>query len=85
MSDKKYIDGSMEFIPDEVKAGQMDKFISVLRELGCEMRIWTDGYCWIVDYLQAWRKEEGYEFITKEEMDEALDEALDEGSDVEEN
>lgn len=81
MSDKKYIDGSMAFAPEEVEKGQMDMFVKVLRDLGCEMRIWTDGYCWVVDYLQAWRREEGYEFITREEMDEALDEC----SDVEKN
>lgn len=85
MDRKKYIDGSLAFVSKEVENGQMDKFISVLRDLGCEMRIWTDGYCWVVDYLEAWRREEGYEFITKEEMDEALDEALDEARTLKKN
>jgi len=47
----KRLDGQLAFTPDKVADGKLIKFIEVLRENGCEMRIWTDGYCWIVDYL----------------------------------
>ena len=43
--------GSMEFTPDEVEAGYLDKFIHLLMDMKNEFRVWTDGYCWIVDYI----------------------------------
>lgn len=46
------LSGKMSFKPEEVKKGNMDRFIQVLMENNAEMHIWTDGYCWIVEYIE---------------------------------
>lgn len=56
------IDGKMAFTPEEVADGKLTKFIEVLRECDAEIHIWTDGYCWIVEYLEDSTTADGINF-----------------------
>ena len=54
--------GSMEFTPTEIENDKMTEFINYLISMNCEIRLWTDGYCYVVEYLQPHRTEDGWHF-----------------------
>lgn len=58
----KRIDGKMAFTPREIADGKLIKFIEVLRECDAEIHIWTDGYCWVVEYLEDSTARDGINF-----------------------
>ncbi len=45
-------DGRMSFTPEEVADGRLERFVKVLIENQCQMRLWTDGYCYVVEYIE---------------------------------
>lgn len=45
-------DGRMSFTPEEVADGRLERFVKVLIENQCQMRLWTDGYCYVVEYVE---------------------------------
>ena len=44
--------GKMSFKPEEVADGKLEKFVKVLIENNCEIRLWTDGFCYVVEYIE---------------------------------
>lgn len=60
---EKRLDGTMGFTPEDVADGKLTRFIECLRENNCQMRIWTDGYCWVVDYLRDTTVADGINFL----------------------
>ena len=61
--------GKMDFTPEEVEEGKLCEFVKYLISMHCEIRLWTDDYCYIVEYIQRHRKEDGYEFILNEPVE----------------
>lgn len=49
---EKKIDGKMAFRPEEIADGKMERFIKVLVENNAEIRLWTDGYVYVVEYIE---------------------------------
>ena len=68
---KANLDGSMAFTPEDVKAGRMTRFMKCLMEMDCEFVVCTDGYCWIVEYLDSVKAQDGVRFyaINREEYE----------------
>jgi len=68
---------SEAFTPEEVKKGLHLKLLNTLLELSSEMdkryndiHIWTDGYCTIIDWCQAYYENRGegkFEFVDADE------------------
>lgn len=70
MKDKS-LDGSMAFTPEDVERGSFTKFVNLLCKMDYEFRVWSDGYCRIVDYISRSRAEYGehFEIWTEEDLD----------------
>lgn len=51
-------DGSLGFTPEQVADGKHLAFVKMLLELGCEVRIGSDGYCTIIEYISNCSSEE---------------------------
>lgn len=51
MLDGEYICGSMSFTPEDRDAGLHIEFINLLIKMGYQFRAWTDGYCYVIDYI----------------------------------
>lgn len=62
--------GEMDFTPDDIKAGKHIEFIKFLMKQNCEIRLWTDGYCYVVEYLQQCRTDSGDHFVLNSELEE---------------
>lgn len=73
---KREPDGRLGFTRQEVADGKMDRFIAVLRENNCEMRLWTDGYCWVVEYLTREQWVDGIRFHLVDLYEEAFNEIM---------
>lgn len=56
------LDGKMAFTPEEVLDGKLIKFVEILRLCDAEIHIWSDGYCWIVEYLEDSTAADGINF-----------------------
>ena len=56
------VSGKMDFTPEEIADGKLTTFVNFLMSMGCEIRLATDGYCYVVEYLDSTKKEEGVEF-----------------------
>ena len=56
------VSGKMDFTPKEMDEGRLTTFVNFLISMGCEIRLATDGYCYIVEYLEPTKKEYGVEF-----------------------
>lgn len=71
---------SQSFTPKEVAKGLHLKLLNVLLELNAEfenryndIHIWTDGYCTIIDWTEAYYDDAGegrFEFVSLEESEE---------------
>lgn len=51
MLDNDYIRGSVSFTPEERDVGLHIEFINFLIKMGYQFRAWTDGYCYVIDYI----------------------------------
>ena len=60
---EKNLDGKMSFKPEEVADGKMSRFIASLVEMGSEIHLWTDGYAYIVEYVQDISVADGIQFV----------------------
>jgi len=67
------ISGKMAFKPEEVADGKMDRFIKVLIENNCEIRLWTDRYCYVVEYLEDVETADGRHFEAVDEEEVVVD------------
>lgn len=56
------VDGKLSFTPEEVADGKLTRFIECLRENDCEIHIWTDGYAWVVEYIDDLNSRDGINF-----------------------
>lgn len=56
------LDGTMAFAPEDVKEGRMARFIDCLLEMDCAFNVYTDGYCWVVEYLDFTKCKDGIHF-----------------------
>lgn len=56
------ISGKMSFKPEEIADGKLIEFINFLIKMNSEIRLWTDGYCYIVEYIEDVNKADGIEF-----------------------
>lgn len=54
--------GRMDFTPEEIEAGKLTTFVNFLMSMGCEIRLATDGYCYAVEYIESFYRDEGLEF-----------------------
>lgn len=57
------LDGNMSFTPEEVADGKLQRFLQSLMEMGSEIHLWTDGYCWVVEYVQDIHAADGIQFV----------------------
>lgn len=62
MLEKEYIRGSMSFTPEDRDAGLHIEFINLLIKMGYQFRAWTDGYCYVIDYITDIDVEDGAAF-----------------------
>lgn len=70
-----YINGSIAFTPEDVQSNKHKVFIDFLISMNMEFRVWTDGYCWIIDYLSAIAsKEDNVHFMTNAEAEDWIEE-----------
>lgn len=72
MADGK-ISGRMAFRPEEVADGKLERFVKVLMENSCEIRMWTDGYCYIVEYIEDVEVADGRHFEAVDEEEVVVD------------
>lgn len=77
MSRKEYIDGSVAFTPEEVEAKEHIELLNFLVKRGAEIRIWTDGYCTIVEWIDRVMTEEGYVFAPVAQTEDELRKTFD--------
>lgn len=62
------VDGKFDFTKKDIEDGKLAEFVSFLIGMRCEMRLWTDGMCYVVEYLQDFRKDDGTEFVVNDDM-----------------
>lgn len=62
MLDDKYIRGSMSFTPEDRDAGLHIEFINLLIKMGYQFCAWTDGYCYVIDYITDIDAKDGIAF-----------------------
>lgn len=60
---EKNLDGKMSFKPEEVADGKLQRFIQSLMEMNSEIHLWTDGYAWVVEYIQDINIADGIQFV----------------------
>lgn len=60
---EKNLDGKMSFKPEEVADGKLQRFIQSLMEMGSDIHLWTDGYVWVVEYIQDISTADGIQFV----------------------
>lgn len=60
---EKNLDGKMSFKPEEVADGKLQRFVQSLMEMNSEIHVWTDGYAWIVEYVQDINTADGIQFV----------------------
>ena len=63
MNTQEKITGKLAFRPEEVADGKLTRFVNILMETDAEIRLWTDGFCWIVEYIENIDAENGTHFI----------------------
>lgn len=62
MTDNENIRGSVAFTPEDRDAGLHIEFINFLIKMGYQFRAWTDGYCYVIDYITDIDVEDGTSF-----------------------
>jgi len=60
---EKNLDGKMSFTPEEVEDGKLQRFVKSLMEMNSAIHLWTDGYVWVVEYIQDINVESGIQFV----------------------
>lgn len=67
------VDGKLEFLPEEIEKGKLNEALNLLMSLNCEIRLFTDSCCWILEYIQNYRAEDGTHFLLTEDAEENAD------------